>query len=73
MTGEFKEGQVVRLRSGGPCMTVQATVERRPAPRWASLALPSPWGIYCIWQDAQGILQRMWFDPITLEDQGYKE
>lgn len=49
---ECNEGDVVRLKSGGPAMTVEST---------------GPWpSVRCLWYSTRGILQKGSFKKTTL-------
>ncbi len=52
---DFRDGERVRPRAGGPAMTV-----RIPPP-------PSPAGrILCVWSDDEGVARRQYFHPSRL-------
>ena len=52
MNDAIEEGDIVRLRSGGPPMSVQTV---------------TPDGIECMWFDSDGRLQEKIFHPGTLQ------
>lgn len=58
---EFLDGEIVRLKSGGPLMTVEQT---------GTKAYTEEAAIWCIWFEKVGnrqVVQRDTFPPITLE------
>jgi len=58
---EFKEGDLVRLKSGGPLMTVEQVGER---------AMTGAEAIWCVWFEKVGnkqIVGRNTFAPVVLE------
>jgi uncharacterized protein YodC (DUF2158 family) len=68
---EFKIGQVAVLKSGGPQMTISATV-LWPEPRFLGIFVgppppdyPIP-GVHCAWMDESGRLQSHVFMPEML-------
>ena len=58
---EFNPGDVVRLKSGGPNMTVESVGER---------AMMGGEAVFCIWFEKVGnkqVVKRDTFPPVTLE------
>ena len=58
MSAEFKEGDVVRLKSGGPAMTVTGFTDEIPAREMSEVA---PGSIGC----PAGLVECIWFDEKT--------
>ena len=59
---EFKEGNVVRLKSGGPDMTVEQVGEQH--------MFPGKTVVFCVWFEIvskQRVVKRDSFPPATLE------
>jgi uncharacterized protein YodC (DUF2158 family) len=57
----FKAGDLVRLKSGGPLMTVESVGE---------LAMTGEQAVWCVWSDKVGnkqVVQRDTFPPVVLE------
>jgi len=50
----YQPGDIVRLKSGGPNMTVQSTSNDRE-------------NVWCVWFDAKGEHNRQMFNPLSLE------
>lgn len=58
---EFQAGDVVRLRSGGPAMTVENVGEQY---------MSTEVSVWCVWFERVGnkqVVQRDTFPPVTLE------
>jgi uncharacterized protein YodC (DUF2158 family) len=60
---DLKTGDVVRLRSGSPLMTVRIVVY--PDDTTTNLHLPLP-GVYCCWADESGAVHQGAFLPDML-------
>ena len=61
MSQEFKKGDVVKLNSGGPEMTIEAIDKTKTA------------SLHCFWLDGKNKRQSRDFDPETVSrpDRGY--
>jgi uncharacterized protein YodC (DUF2158 family) len=56
MAKKWNPGDVVRLASGGPDMTVQRVKERKG----------QEWMVFCVWFDKDGNVVENCFEPETL-------
>lgn len=63
---ELKVGLTVRLKAGGPLMTIESVYKKGDFAWYFPFKSRS---VLCAWFEHGSVLKRDWFDPVTLKAQ----